>query len=380
MFVLGFIVSIVVVIMIHEAGHFGTAKAFGMKAERFFLGFGPTLWSVRKGETTYGVKAIPAGGFVTIAGMTPFDDSIDPADDGRLFYQKPAWQRLIVLVAGSATHVVMAVVLLFAALAFVGLPQLTSGVAAVTPDSPAAEAGLEPGVEILSVDGVPTASFDDVRELIQPRAGETVELVVAFPDGTRRELTVTLDTAHPDGSDAGFLGVAPQAVDVPLGVSDGLEATFSGDFSVWRMTSLTVQGLVEVFNPSSLADFFATATSDDPRDPETITSLVGVGAAVNSFGQEGDTFAVLAILAQLNLVLGILNMLPLPPLDGGHVAVLAIEQGVNGLRRLRGRAADYRLDPSLITPVALAVMAFFIVVSLTAIYVDITKPVTDLLQ
>src|SRR3712207_9567628 len=103
MYVTIFIVTIVLVIMFHEFGHFATAKLFGMKAEKFFLGFGPTLWSVRRGETEYGVKAIPAGGFVKIAGMTRFEDA-DPADKGRLFYEQAAWKRILVLVAGSATH------------------------------------------------------------------------------------------------------------------------------------------------------------------------------------------------------------------------------------------------------------------------------------
>src|SRR3712207_6579964 len=138
MYVTIFIVTIVLVIMFHEFGHFATAKLFGMKCEKFFLGFGPTLWSVRKGETEYGVKAIPAGGFVKIIGMSAYEE-VDPADADRTFYSKPAWQRAIVLAAGSATHFIVAVALLFAALAFIGLPtdEVTSVIDRIVPNSPA---------------------------------------------------------------------------------------------------------------------------------------------------------------------------------------------------------------------------------------------------
>lgn len=380
MFVAIFIVAIIVAVMVHEAGHFATAKLFGMKAEKFFFGFGPTLWSTRRGETEYGVKGIPAGGFVKIAGMTPWEPA-DTADEGRLFYQQPGWQRAIVLVSGAATHFVMAALLLFAALAFVGLPtELTNEVAVTTPESPAERAGLEPADRVVAVDGAPTDDFDDVRDAIAPRLGDTVVLTVERA-GERRDVEVVLDVPHPEEREAGFLGVAPVLRDVPLGVWDGAKGVVTGDFSLGRLTGLTLQGLGQVFSLEGLSTFFSSVDDEGPRRADGPVSLVGVGQAVNALGTQGDVFAVLALLAQLNVVLGILNLLPLPPLDGGHLAVLAVEESVHGVRRLRGhRGSRWRLNPAVVTPVALAVIAFFVVLSLTALYVDLTKPASELFQ
>ena len=177
MFVAIFVFTIVFSIALHELGHFVTAKAFGMKAERYFIGFGPTVWSRHVGETEYGLKAIPAGGFVKIAGMTPWEE-VDPADDGRLFYQQKPWKRVIVLSAGSATHLVLAFLLLIAGLAFVGLPMSTNEVAMVVEDSPGAAAGLEPGDVIVAVDGQAVDGFAPIRDIVEGAAGETLALEV----------------------------------------------------------------------------------------------------------------------------------------------------------------------------------------------------------
>jgi RIP metalloprotease RseP len=166
MFVAIFAISLVFAIMFHEFGHYATAKAFGMKVEKFFLGFGPTLWSFRRGETEYGVKAIPAGGFVKIIGMSPVED-IDPADQGRTFYEQSAWKRVIVLSAGSFTHFVLAAALIFAGLAFIGLPNpdvpAKTDLDVVLADSPAGAAGVEPGDRIVAIDEQPMADFDEIR-------------------------------------------------------------------------------------------------------------------------------------------------------------------------------------------------------------------------
>jgi membrane-associated protease RseP (regulator of RpoE activity) len=387
MFVVLFIVVIIGAIMLHEFGHFLTAKLFGMKVTQFFVGFGPTLWSVDTGETEYGVKGIPAGGYVKIVGMTPWEE-VDPADDGRLFYQQAPWKRLIVLSAGSFTHVVLAILLLFSALAFVGLPgeDATTQIRAITADSPAATAGLRAGQTITAVDGVPTDSFDDVRTAVEDKFGDTVAVTVG-QGSSQRTVDVTLDVAHPnpDFDGRGFLGVAPRFIDEPLGVVEGAKATFSGDFSIWSLTTATVDGLAQVFSFQGLGQFFGSVGAEGPRQADSVTSLVGAGQIVNEYGSQGDIFAVLLILGQLNLVLGLLNMLPLPPLDGGHVAVMAVEEAVNGARRFRSRSGESRrpkfhLNPSVVTPIALTVIAFFLVLTTTALYLDITSPASQLVQ
>ena len=382
MFVAIFAISLAFAIMFHEFGHYATAKLFGMKVEKFFLGFGPTLWSFRRGETEYGVKAIPAGGFVKIIGMSPAED-IGPADRGRTFYEQSAWKRIIVLSAGSATHFVLAAALIFSALAFIGLPDpdtpAETTLEVVLADSPAGDAGVKPGDRIVAIDGRPMSDFEQVRSYVKPRGGEEVVLTLARA-GAERDLTVTLGKQSPDGEPGGFLGVGPTPIIVPVPPGEALARTVTGDFSIFAIAQQNLAGLGSALSPSSLAEWFGEVDEPGPRSADGPVSLVGVGQTVNALGAAGDIFNVLFLLALLNITLGTLNMLPLPPLDGGHLAVLIIEESVDKVRRLRGKPGGWRLDPSVITPVALAVILFFVVLSVTALYVDIVKPASTLLE
>jgi membrane-associated protease RseP (regulator of RpoE activity) len=382
MYVTLFVLSVVFVIMFHEFGHFATAKAFGMKCEKFFLGFGPTLWSTRKGETEYGVKAIPAGGFVKIIGMSRYED-VDPADTGRTFHSKPAWQRAIVLSAGSFTHLVVAWALLFGAFAFIGLPTAvqTNVVGFVGDDTPAAEAGLVEGDRIVAVDAETTTDFDAVREAVTSRPGETVPVTVER-DGATEVVTVAIAAETPDGERTGFLGVSPQPEVVPeeLSIGEAAAATVTGELSLWDLARENIVGITRALSPTGLTEWLRSVPGDTPRSEEGPVSLVGVGQLVNALGTSGNILGILLLLASLNIVLGTLNMLPLPPLDGGHLAVLLAEEAVNQGRRLRGKEGGWTLDPAKLTPIALAVIMFFVVLSLTALYVDIVKPASDLFQ
>jgi membrane-associated protease RseP (regulator of RpoE activity) len=375
MFVAIFVLAIAAVIMFHEFGHFATAKLFGMKAEKFFLGFGPTLWSFRRGETEYGVKALPLGGFVKIVGMNRFEP-VEPSDRGRLFYEKPAWQRVIVLVAGSATHFVVAFALLWAGLAFVGAPTITTRLDELMEGSPGERAGLLPGDDLLAIDGEPVTDWRTAQRLIQQRGGETVDVVVDR-DGAEQTIAVEVGAENPQGERQGYLGVIPGFEVRRYGLAGGLSQTLSGEFSYGTVTRETLAGIAGVFTPAALADFFASATSDEPRtaDQGGPISLVGAGRFVNEVGTAGDIFSVLLLIASLNIVLGTLNLLPLPPLDGGHVAVLAVEEAVNAVRRPKAGQERWALDPSVVTPIALAVILFFGVIGLTAIYADIVNPI-----
>jgi membrane-associated protease RseP (regulator of RpoE activity) len=383
MYIAIFVFAIAFFIMFHEFGHFATAKLFGMKAERFFLGFGPTLWSTHRGETEYGVKAIPAGGFVKISGMSPFEDN-DPADHGRLFYEQPAWKRLIVLSAGSATHFVAAFLLLFAALGFVGLPvggEVTAVVEQLEPAGPAAAAGMQPGDEIVAIDGEAAGDTETIRELLAAREGQTVPVSVVR-DGTERELEVALASGQEQDGQPVYLGVAFSVVGsqtVPLGVADGFREVTSGELSFGRLVSLSLQGIAQVFSPAGIAGWVDSFGAEE-RSAEGPVSLVGAGQIVNAFGQSGDLFAVLLVFAQLNIVLGTLNMLPLPPLDGGHIAALAVEESVNGVRKLRGKRERWLLDPAKLTPIALAVILFFGMIFMGALYLDIVNPASGIIE
>lgn len=374
-----FIAVIAFVIMFHEFGHFATAKLFGMKADQFFIGFGPTIWSTQRGETEYGIKAIPAGGYVKIVGMNRFEET-DPSDDGRLFYQQPAWQRVIVLVAGSFTHFIVAAAMLFFGLWLIGTPTdvPSTTVGSVQSESPAAEAGLQAGDVIIAVAGVDTGSFEAASERIRTAIGETVAVDV-LRDGQARTLEATIgERLNEEGEIVGFLGFFPDAVVQHYGPGEALAGTWSGDFSLPRLVQLNIGGLGQAFSPEAFGSFFEAVSGERQRTIEDggPSSLVGAGQVVNEVGQSGNVFGVLTILASLNVVLGTLNMLPLPPLDGGHVATLAVEEGVNFVRRRRGSREPYHLDPRIIAPIALTVIVLFGMLFLTTLYLDITQPLT----
>ena len=380
MFVVIFVVSLIFSIMFHEFGHYITAKAFGMKVEKFFLFFGPTLWSFRKGDTEYGVKALPLGGFVKIVGMSA-SEPIDPADQGRTFYEQPAWQRAIVLSAGSFTHFVLAAILIFAALTLIGLPQPPEAeLDVVLADSPGAEAGLKAGDRIVAVDGEPVSSFAQVRDAIAASEGRPMTFRIER-NGEQADYEITPSiTERPDGTRGPFVGVGPKVVIAPVPPGEALRQTLVGEDSVASITVQNIKGLGTALSPASLSRWFSQVGEPGPRSVDGPVSPVGIGQMVNALGRAGEIFNLLYLLALLNITLGTLNMLPLPPLDGGHLAVLVIERVVNAVRGLRGRSADWHLNPSVILPVTLVVIAFFLVLSLTALYVDIVKPASQLLE
>jgi len=381
MFVAIFVVALALIILIHELGHFVTARMCGMKAEKFFIGFGPTLWSTQRGETEVGVKWLPLGGFVKIAGMSPYEE-YDEADRDRTYFAQPGWQRAIVISAGSITHFVMAAALLFAALAFIGLPPedepARNEIAQVVESSPAAEAGLEAGDEIVAVDGEPTGSFPALADQIEPRAGERVQLTVRG-DGGPRQVTVTLGQ-HPERPDAGYLGFLPASPPrEPLGAAEAAVSLVSGDRSLPRIATLSVTGIAEALSPQGLAEWFATF-DEQQRSAQGPVSPVGAGQIVAALGDQGQIFGILLLLVQFNIIIGVLNMLPLPPLDGGHFAVVLVEGAVNTMRRARGVAGQYFVDPSRLTPLALLVILFFGTVFLSALYLDLVKPASQLVN
>ena len=381
-----FVVVIVGSIMVHEAGHFFTARRFGMKAERFFFGFGPTLWSVRRGETEYGVKAIPAGGFVKIAGMNRYEE-VAPGDEARAFHTKPAWQRAIVLAAGSFTHFVLAALLLFVAMAFFELPRLVEGapvgsneVTQVVVGSPADQAGLAPRDRIVAIDGAEIATFDEMREVVAARGGEQVDLTFER-DGSTRTVAVTLDTTEVDGEQVGFVGLASDRVSFQeWSLTEAAAGVWVGEYSLPVQFERSVVGIAQVFAPDSLARWLSQADGQTPRTADGPVSLVGAGQAASALAAIGAFSSVIVLLAQLQIIIGTLNLLPLPPFDGGHLAVLAVESGVNAWRRRRGVTSHWQVDPQALLPLTLAVLLLFGLFALTAIYVDIVNPISEMIQ
>ena len=390
-----FIVAISASIILHEFGHFATAKAFKMKATQFFMGFGPTLWSFRKGETEYGIKAIPAGGFVKITGMTSMDE-VDPEDELRSFRRHPAWQRVIVLVAGSAMHFLLALVLLLAIPVGIGLEHIDttstvgtvvscvprtdmSGCAKGEPKSPAAQLGLKPGDKITGLAGQPVRTWSQFTSALRNVQPGSKMAVTVQQDGRQFTKTVTLAKTHEVGKNGkpgktiAFLGVAQGTVFQTTGV--GKAVSWAGS-----MFGQAVTGTASVVSnlPSAFSHLFAANRSQTAAGQ--VTSVVGVGeitsqVVASSGGWQAKAYLVLLIVVSVNIFIGLLNLLPLLPLDGGHVAIVLYEKARDLVARMRGRPAPGLVDITKLIPVSLGVFALVIGFSLILVLADIVNPI-----
>ena len=386
-----FIVALSVSVILHEFGHFATAKKFGMKATQFFLGFGPTLWSRTKGETEYGVKAFPVGGFVKIVGMTSLEE-VDEADEPRSFRVKPAWERIVVLVAGSFMHFVLAFVLLFALPLTIGIENDTtntigtvvtcvpsSNTSACTkgePASPAARLGLRPGDKIVAFDGQPTRNWNQFDSAIRKHQPHSTVTVTIQRGNTEFTKTVTLAKTQINGKPSAFLGVASAAVFQRTGPLRAI--TYAGS-----MFSQAVTGTVDVVRglPSAVSHLFAKNRASTSAGQ--VTSVVGVGEITGqvvsaNIGWQSKAALVLLIVISVNIFIGLLNLLPLLPLDGGHIAVVIYERIRAWLARLRGKPDPGLVDMTKLIPVSFGVFAVLIGFSLLLILADLVNPINIL--
>lgn len=380
-----FVYALLVVIMIHELGHLTAAKVFGFKAPQYFLGFGPTLWSTQRGETEYGVKAIPAGGFVKIVGMSPYEE-VDPADESRSYPNKPRWQRAILLVAGSATHWVVAFVLLLIVAMGFGFPEATNQISSVVPrselgiETAALQAGLQEGDRIVAVGGEPVEEWEEIVAYIEARGneqgtftierdGETIEKNILIGQLLTKD-GAPVDAAAPgdevraprEGEKlSGFLGVAPDQQINRAGPIEGIKFAGAtvGDFTVRSITSLP-----DVFAPVFNGDLWRSLGEEGERDPEGAVGLVGAGRVAGAAVDAGMYAELLSFIAGLTIFIGLMNLLPLPPLDGGHLLVLAVE-------KITGKPVDVKK----LIPVAAVVIAFFLVLFVAVLYLDLARPI-----
>jgi membrane-associated protease RseP (regulator of RpoE activity) len=371
---LAIVLALVFMIFMHELGHYVTAKAAGMKVTEFFIGFGPRLWSFRRGETEYGLKAIPAGAYVKVIGMSNLEE-VAPEDEPRTYRQQPYWRRLSVAVAGSTMHFLMALVLIFVVLVGFGIPQPDSdnwSVGALTERSPAEEAGIELGDRIVAVDGRRFANFEELSSELRSHPGDQVTLAIER-DGEVRQLDVTLAETNPQGEDVGFLGIGPTDERVREGLGSGVVESFemTGE-TMW----LSVKGLGSFFSPSGLSGYYDTLTSstsggdgdgdsDVESNPNRVVSIYGAVRLASATEEVAD---VLAFLFAINIFIGIFNLVPLLPLDGGHVAIATYER----IRSRRGR--PYHADIAKLMPLTYAVVLLLVLVGVTSLYLDIADP------
>jgi RIP metalloprotease RseP len=454
------IMSIVVSIFLHELGHFLVAKRNGMKVTEFFLGFGPRIWSFRRGETDYGLKVIPAGAYVKIIGMSNLEE-VAPEDEGRSYRSKGYWQRMPVVLAGPAVNIALGVLLLFVVYASFGYSRSSQQIASVTPGSAAAAAGLQAGDEIVAIDGSEIRDFSDISAVIQSAGGQLVEVTV-LRDGAEQVVPVNVGWGLSEtvsrqlGLQRGdritrvgdvrvssyddlvaALAVAPDPVqlradgsygekvvtvrgplDLPSGGSVGMLGVTRGDATdrqvdanpveaagqamsdVGHMVTGAVSGFGKVFSPSGISNLatmvanggddtgtnvvvedahYVSPPSDAPDtqagpgpqiNEDRPSSIFGIIDVMTQVGEEAGWAGVLAMLASVNIVLGLINLVPLLPFDGGHIAVATYEA-------IRGRVAHrpYRVDMARLMPVTYVVLVIMLGIFLSSFYLDFVDPV-----
>jgi membrane-associated protease RseP (regulator of RpoE activity) len=417
-----FVIGVVLSIALHELGHLVPAKRFGIKVTQYFVGFGNTVWSTKRGETEYGVKSIPLGGYVKLVGMLPPAKDSDPhevrttntglftqmisdarnaeyehvddEDFDRLFYRKPWWQKLIVMSGGPMVNIVISVILF--AIVFMGFGALTPSTTVQVvsdcaisdaeagrtctsddPITPAKKAGLQAGDTITAFNGTTISSWDQLTGLI--RANGSDEATIGFQrDGESREVEVSTsvlartDLDDPSKTvDVGFLGVSPTQEYVRQG--PGYVADTLGMYV--KATALAIVHLPERMVDVTKAALGAERKADGP------ISVVGASrVAGESFTVDDPTWSeraqrVLVLLAGLNLFLALFNFIPLLPLDGGHIAGALWEAVRRGIAKLRGRPDPGYVDVARMLPVAYAVAGILMLMSVILIYADIVNPV-----
>jgi membrane-associated protease RseP (regulator of RpoE activity) len=362
----GFLALILlVVIPIHELGHLLVAKRFGFKIQEYFVGFGPKLWSVQRGETEYGIKAIPAGGYVKIAGMNPYE-SVPPEDVARAYGSKPIWQRALVILAGPLSHVLVGAVLYFTLFVTYGDPNtdlVVVGEIAQTLDgttSPAAAAGLQVGDVVIRVGDLENPTPDSLGAFVtryaRDHGGEPLTYVIDR-DGRRLSLEIVPLLVTEDEITKGRIGFTLGAE--PLSIPRS--AVFSGEW-VGRAAWNSVSTIPKIFTVG-VGRTFSVLFTDEPRRGDDVTSLVGVSRQIGDAGERGDWGLFLGFAAYVTIFIGVVNLMPLPPLDGGHLLLLAWE-------KITGRQADYRK----LVPVSAAVIVFLSIFAIATVFLDITEP------
>ncbi len=424
-----FFAMIMVSVALHEVGHLIPGKLFGVKTTQYMVGFGRTLWSTRRGETEYGIKAVPLGGYCRFVGMYPPDNSsgrlrstrtgifqsiadsareaewedIGPEDDGRLFYQKKTWQKLIVMFGGPGMNIILAFCILLGVNLTYGMPQTTLTVAVVNdcvisagrrtstdpaartcrpgdPVTPAKKAGLRAGDAIVSFNGRSLTDWQQLSQAIQANGGRLARITVRR-DGRLVALTPvhTVVTAVSSGSDpsrtvrAGFLGISPRQVLVKGG-----PVAVAGQ--MWSMTEQSVGAIIRF--PVKVFNTAADLVTGTPRDINGPMSIVGASriagevSATSAIDVSTKAAQMFLLLGSVNLFLALFNFVPLMPLDGGHIAGALYEAVKRRLARLFGRPDPGHADTAKMLPVAYVVGAVIAISGVVLILADLIDPIT----
>lgn len=360
--ILAFVVGVLVSVLLHEVGHFWTARRSGMRVTQFFMGFGPRVWSTHRNGVEYGLRAIPLGAFVRIIGMNSLDE-VAPEDEASTYRQASFPRRLLVITAGSLMHLVIAIVTIVSVYAVAGRVEESGRVTiyGVSADTPAAAAGIQPGDIVTAVDGVPVTDAATFRSVLGGTApGTTVELALRRgADVVSTTATLTQSEFAAEGEVRGFLGVSSDSIER---VEQSVGSAFvDGPRDLVRGLGQATVGILKVLNPVNVFGHLV-GTNDDPESRPT--TLVGAARMSDDYGSADGWAGLLTLLAALNVSVGVFNMFPLLPLDGGHAAIAVYER----LRERGGRRhfADVsRLMPLVTITVALLAFMFF-----TGLYLD----------
>ena len=373
--ILAFVVALLFSVMVHEFGHYITARKYGMWVSEFFVGFGKRIWSVQRGETEFGVKAIPAGGYCKIEGMSP-NDEMPQGQEERAFYKASSGKKLIVLGAGSFLHFVLGFVLLFTLFAGIGTNQVLPVINKVVPNSAAQAAGIQAGDEVVSINGKRVTEWYKDVEVIRQSQGKELRLVLDR-NGEQISVTASARLTDIDGTKRYVLGIVNEVGLERSGVLVSIKnsATVTKGFLVESVKSL---GKL----PEKIPALWGATVRGEERDANGLVGVVGVarvsGEAVGSDKltpmERLATFVL--IVASLNIFVGVFNLLPILPLDGGHMAVAIADSIRAFFARLRGRPRPAPIDVTILTPITMVVFVVLATLTLLLLVADVINPVT----
>ena len=371
--ILAFAIALLLSVMVHELGHYLTAKRFGMRVSEFFLGFGKRIWSFTKGETEFGIKAIPAGGYCRIEGMTP-RDQMPVGEESRAFFTASSGKKLIVLGAGSFAHLLIGFILIFAIFYGVGVNTLLSDITKVNPNSAAASAGFAPGDKILKVNGKEVTDWFIDSKVIAQSEGKPLTFVVARGG---EELEITAAPRYDESAQRYILGIVTK-------IGTQRQGFFSSISQSTQATGILLrESIKSLFTlPTKVPQLIRQTFGGEERDPNGLVGVVGAarvsGDVVSSTKLDNTeqlgTF--LLIVASLNIFVGLFNLLPILPLDGGHMAVAIADEIRAFIARLRGRPRPAGIDVNVLTPITIGVFALLAVLTVVLLIADIFNPIS----
>ncbi|OFS37096.1 RIP metalloprotease [Corynebacterium sp. HMSC069E04] len=389
-----FAVGIGITVALHEAGHMFTARAFGMRVRRYFIGFGPRVASFRRGHTEYGLAAFPVGGFCDIAGMTAQDEFLTEEEAPYAMCKKPAWQRIIVLAGGITVNLLLGFIILLMIAMTTGLPNPDADVRPRVGEvscaanqnaegelepcqglGPAGEAGVEPGDIVVALNSETMDSFAQLRDTVMNYPGDTVTLTVER-DGAPRDFDITLATVtrlNAEGQlvKVGAIGMTNQIIDIRETYSfvDAIPATarYSGD-----ALNATVQGIAQF--PAKIPGVVASIFGQE-RDVNGPMSVVGASRVGGELVERSLWSSFFMMLATLNFFLALFNLIPLPPFDGGHIAVIIYEKIRDALRRVMGKEPKGPADYTKLMPVTYVLAFLLMAVGALIMIADVVNPI-----